>query len=142
MAQEFTGADFAKALAAGTLNDHILCEGMAKTNESDPHSILFTTGLDCGKSWFPIPVKMVEKVEFLRNVSCKDHQHPYVRIHLKSPTDNPDAEVFSRLLAAYSPPCELCIATVDGSGNIQFKCFEIPCPVQLPRRAERSVFSS
>jgi hypothetical protein len=42
-------------------------------------------------------------VEFVRNVPCKDHQHPYVRVHLKSPTDNPEAEVFARLLTANSP---------------------------------------
>ncbi len=100
MGQEFTGTDFVKALAEGALKNHIVREGLAKQQEKDAKSILFSEG-DC-TDWIPIPVKMIEKVEFIRNMPCKDHEHPFVRLHLKSPVDNPEAEVFSRLLASSS----------------------------------------
>lgn len=97
MVQEFTAAAFAEALAAGTLKEPIIREGIAKQSDKDTDSILFSEGLDC-THWIQVPTKIIEKVEFLHNVPCKDHEHPYVRIHLKSPSDNPEAEVFSDLL--------------------------------------------
>jgi hypothetical protein len=102
MTQEFSGSDFVKALATGALKSQIVREGMAKLDEKDSKSILFAETLDC-TNWVPIPVKMIEKVEFIHNLPCKDHQHPYVRIHFKSPTDNPEAEAFSRLLTTKPP---------------------------------------
>lgn len=60
MSQNFTGAEFVKALKADTLKERIVREGMAKQNDKDTNSILFAEGIDC-TNWIPIPVKMIEK---------------------------------------------------------------------------------
>ena len=115
MGQEFTGTNFIKALAEGALKNYIIREGFAKQKEKDTNSILFSEG-DC-TDWIPIPVKMIERVEFIRNMPCKDHEHPFVRLHLKSPTDNPEAEVFSHLLAS-SSSCPGLFGTEPGPFNL------------------------
>ena len=98
MPKSFSGADFVKALSEGSLREPIVKEGMVKPSENDPNSIQFSEGNTC-QNWTKIPVEMIERVELLANIRCKDHQHPLVRLYLKEPPgENKVAAVLSELL--------------------------------------------
>jgi hypothetical protein len=97
MSQQFSGAEFIKALGEGGLKEGFIREGMVKQEENDPNAVQFSEGTDCSL-WTKIPVGMVEQVEFLRFVSCRDHSHPFVRLHLKAPGEGSEAAVFAALL--------------------------------------------
>ena len=98
MKKLFTGEEFVKALAAGTLRDPILKEGMVKPSETSQDEILFADGMSC-QNWTVIPVDMIESVEFIANERCQDHHHPYVRLFLKEPAmENRHAGIFAELL--------------------------------------------
>jgi hypothetical protein len=95
----FTGKEFAQALATGTLNEAVVVTGMAKKAD-DPQVVLFAPGRTC-TDWISIPVKMIEKVDWLGRAPCKDHTHDYVRLSLAQAT-SPEAKVLASLLARIS----------------------------------------
>lgn len=103
MPKSFSGADFVKVLSEGSLRDPIIKEGMVKPSEDACDSIQFSEGTTC-QIWTKIPVDMIERVEFLSNIQCKDHQHPLVRLFLKEPPgENKAAAVLFELLRHSSP---------------------------------------
>lgn len=94
--KSFTGKDFAKALSDGTLKGALERIGMAKKDESNPRVILFAEGA-C-TSWLQIPVDLVEQVDYLSTVKCRDHEHPLVQIRFKEPAaDNEAARLYADL---------------------------------------------
>ncbi len=103
MGKMFKGVEFLDALARGELQEGfaqggpIIREGMVKREESEAGTLLFSEGSSC-RTWTCIPAHMIEQVELIRTVDCRDHQHPFVRLHLKAPMDNSDAGVFASLL--------------------------------------------
>jgi len=97
MAKSFTGTEFVKALAEGTLREPISLEGMVKKCESGTDAVLFAEGMSC-LHWTRIPVEMIEEVDFISTVPCRDHEHPFVRLSLKEPTNDVVAQVFADLL--------------------------------------------
>jgi hypothetical protein len=100
MAKSFTGPEFVKALSEGGLREPIVREGMVKPSENDTTSIEFSEGNMC-ELWTKIPVDMIERVEYVSNIRCQDHQHPLVRLFLKEPpAENKLAGVLSELLRA------------------------------------------
>ena len=58
--------------------------GLAKPDDSDPANIALSVSADC-KRWHAIPAGMVEGVQTLQTVSCRDHTHPLVRLFLRRP---------------------------------------------------------
>ncbi|WAS99315.1 hypothetical protein [Nannocystis punicea] len=56
---------------------------MAKWDESDPEAVLFSRGPNavCG-GWVKVPVGAIVRVDVLGSSTCKEHRHPYVRLHL------------------------------------------------------------
>ena len=50
-----------------------------------PQTISFAPGTACAV-WLPIPVGLIEKVDYLGKIDCKDHQHEHVRLHFVNPT--------------------------------------------------------
>jgi len=84
----FTGQQFAEGLNSdGGLSlppVPLTIDGMAKKSGS-PQTISFSPGIIC-KVWVTIPTALVEKVDHLGTISCKDHEHDYVRLHFVNPT--------------------------------------------------------
>ncbi|MGI8981012.1 MAG: hypothetical protein ACR2FY_17425 [Pirellulaceae bacterium] len=90
-----------------------LCvRGLAKKSESESPGILtfdFSPGSNC-KHWIPIPASLVEKIDHLGKVPCKDHQHDFVCVHFANPkTDEGKAlsEMLKQLVGlgeSWNPP--------------------------------------
>jgi hypothetical protein len=115
----FSGEEFARALAEDALKQPITLAGMVKKAE-DSEVILFATGTVC-ENWVSIPVGMIEKVEWLGNVPCKDHWHHFVYLTLKEQAaKNSQASVFSDLLrrSSVSSPGELATAVAHATGAV------------------------
>lgn len=100
MGKTFSGAEFVEALASGSLAAPSVLTGMVKPAEDDPKSLLFATGTSCER-WVPIPVGMIEQVEWLGTVGCRDHTHDYVRLTLKEAT-SAEGTVLASLLGGYA----------------------------------------
>jgi|GEM_PF-2841265 len=98
--RSYTAAEFVSRLTANTLIDQsaINLFGLVKQNDTDQSAILFSSSTACTE-WLPIPVSMIESVQHLRNVVCKDHTHAFVRIVLVEPEQDDAAFVFMKLLA-------------------------------------------
>jgi hypothetical protein len=91
----FTGAEFVTALAEKKIAEPMVLEGMAKLEDGDKTSFMFSPGTSCAM-WVRIPIDIVEQVGLIRVIACNDHSHPLVRLHLKEPpTDNPIAALFA-----------------------------------------------
>jgi hypothetical protein len=101
MTKTLKPGDFLKALAEGSLVETITREGVAMQDPDDPGAILFSDGGSCGP-WSKVPVEVVECVEFLHVVPCKDHEHPFVRLHVKDPPKNDTVAAFFAGLARRS----------------------------------------
>jgi hypothetical protein len=97
MSKSFSGAEFIKALADGSLKPPIILDGVAKLAENDPHAILFSQGTSCA-FWTRITVEMIDTVDLITLVRCDHHEHPFVRIRLKEAANNPAAAVLADLL--------------------------------------------
>lgn len=98
MPKSFTGPEFIAALAEGALKSPIVRVGMAKQDETDANAILFSENRSC-ESWIKIPVEIIEKVEHIDNVPCRDHEHPLIRLYIKEPpSDTKEAGILADLL--------------------------------------------
>lgn len=73
--------------------------GMAKIDDADASVILLAPSLSCS-GWSPIPLSIIESVETLRMVKCKDHNHPLVRIILKQNDISPEAVGLLSIIAS------------------------------------------
>jgi hypothetical protein len=72
--------------------------GMVKKSEGREEAIEFSPGGHCSH-WVKIPLEMIENVKVLKIVTCKDHTHPLVKLHLKSPR-TVEGKIFLSLLEA------------------------------------------
>jgi hypothetical protein len=79
-------------------NDLAPLFGLVKEPESGSDYILFTFDPSCS-GWTEIPLDLIEAIEPVSTVSCRDHQHQTVRLYLKVP-ESPEARLFASLLAA------------------------------------------
>lgn len=70
--------------------------GLVKADESDSSVLLLSISNSCER-WIPIPVSLISSIEHGGYASCKDHEHPFVRIVLAEPTKD---DVGSSLRAA------------------------------------------
>jgi hypothetical protein len=96
MRKHFSGEEFALALVEGSLIDPLVLTGMIKRSETDSTILQFTPSTVC-ENWVPIPIKMIEAIDRISKVPCRDHAHEYVQLTLKEPT-NPEAAVYAGLL--------------------------------------------
>ena len=95
-------SEFWKALKNNdfpTSTRKIAIGGMAKLDDADASVILLAPSLSCG-GWSPIPLSIIESVETLRMVKCKDHNHPLVRIVLKQNDISPEAAGLLSIIAS------------------------------------------
>lgn len=100
----FSGAEFVSALSEGSLKEPIVREGMAKLGEQDRSAILFSAGFSCS-AWTKVPLEMIEQVEHIGTINCRDHEHTRIRLYLRDPSsDNAVARVFADLLRNTARP--------------------------------------
>jgi hypothetical protein len=79
---------------------------MAKPVAGDTNSIFYSEGTTC-TSWLKVPVDLIDSVEVLSEVPCKDHTHPLVRLHFRSPSvENKEATLLHELLKRSSDRLE------------------------------------
>jgi hypothetical protein len=133
MNRTFTGSEFSEALAAGNLSEPITRVGMAKPDDDDRNIIQFADGTNCS-DWTRIPVAMIEKVEFIRNVPCRDHEHPLVAIELKSSTGDGEATVFAELLRNATPQAAGSLSEVAGDTRLPLPRRRTTYPTGMRRR--------
>jgi hypothetical protein len=121
--KKFTGAEFVKALSEKTLAEPIVLEGMAKQEDGNTNSFMFSVGTSC-TSWVQIPLDIVENIELLRVVGCKDHTHPFIKLYLKEPpTENSFANLFTSFVKKMTAPAAV-------------RPIVRPAPTSLPARPE------
>ena len=93
--------EFVSGLAANQLGEPVdlTLFGLVKADENERSIVLFSISSAC-EQWVPIPVSFITSIQHIRNVSCKDHQHPLVRIVLAEPKkEDASAVLFMRLFA-------------------------------------------
>ena len=92
-------AEFVSMLASNELDEpmDLTLYGLVKANENESSALLFSISASC-EQWIRIPVSLISSIQHLRNVSCKDHQHPLARIVLAEPDEGDvSAVLFMRL---------------------------------------------
>lgn len=95
-----TGRDFLENLRSGAVRPTLTRTGMAKLGDPDSDSIMFSESDDCG-NWTKIPLELVQSVEVIGWLGCKDHKHPIIRLELHEPkSENKLAVVLFELLTA------------------------------------------
>lgn len=79
-------SEFIQKLSANDLpdNDEVTIAGLVKPDTETGEVIGFSTSMSC-ENWLAIPTSMITDITHLRNVKCKDHRHPLVKIRLKQP---------------------------------------------------------
>lgn len=81
----YSPEEFAAKLKSGKLDaPPLTMTGMMKISDKDGYLSFTRSGCD---SWADIPFILIDKVEQLGWITCKDHAHPRVRIHLKRSED-------------------------------------------------------
>jgi hypothetical protein len=121
MKKSYSAHDFRRALATSSLDDQPPVEGMAKADDNDQGILLFSAA-GCER-WTPIPLDLVLEVEHLGSTRCKDHEHPFVRIHLKAP-ETPEARMLAGLLAAHAMALRASSDARPGAGFCAKFCSE------------------
>src|SRR6476660_8264635 len=99
--RNYEPAEFASLLASNKLEEPVdlTLFGLVKADEKDKSVLLFSISSSC-EQWMPIPVALISSIRHIRNVTCKDHQHPFVRIVFAEPKkDDASTVLFMRLFA-------------------------------------------
>ena len=82
--RSYDPAEFLSKLSANDLPDptELTIVGLAKSAEASQSLLSFSLSPLCEK-WLAIPLELVDSIEHLRTITCKDHEHPVVRIRFK-----------------------------------------------------------
>jgi hypothetical protein len=72
--------------------------GMVKKSGGYEKTIEFAAGGNCS-NWVTIPIELIEDVEVMKIIACKDHSHPLVKLNMKPPK-TPEGKIFSALFEA------------------------------------------
>jgi hypothetical protein len=99
--RNYEAAEFVSLLASNRLEEpmDLALYGLVKADEKDGSVLLFSFSSAC-EQWMPIPASLISSIRHIRNVSCKDHKHPFVRIELAEPKkEDVSAVLFKRLFA-------------------------------------------
>lgn len=94
----YSGEEIVEAIRAGEMKPQAVLAGLAKVDDEDAGVLLHSS--DGCRTWNRIPVDLIERVDHLTTVRCKDHSHPFVRIHLREIEDDPRAAALLDLLRA------------------------------------------
>jgi hypothetical protein len=97
--QSYSPSEFLESLKRNELKQPTALRGMVKAADDDPKSLMFVPGTAC-RSWTKIPLALIDSIQFVRNVPCKDHTHPLVVLHLAEPKTD-EGEMMLSLLQAF-----------------------------------------
>lgn len=81
----YTANEFIEELNKGSFSKEYSICGLVKTTET-PDVIFFSPGSSCG-SWISIALELIERIEYIQTVPCKDHEHPFVCLFFKIPQE-------------------------------------------------------
>lgn len=98
MTKTYTGDEFVKALSEGSLKKSLILTGMVKKSD-ESNVMLFAPGTTC-QNWVSIKASYIDEVKRLGSITCGDHLHEYVSIHLKDINDV-EPTLFVDLLKVY-----------------------------------------
>lgn len=85
--------------------------GMVKKPEGKEKSLPFAIGTHC-RDWVNIPLHLIEAVEVIGKVPCKDHAHTLVKLYFKDP-GHAEAKVFFSLLKVLSENSKISQSSSD-----------------------------
>ena len=87
--KNYDPADFLSKVSVKNLSTpaEVSIVGLAKSDETKPSTFQFSHSLAC-ELWLSVPIDIVESIDHLRTIRCRDHQHPLVRIRFKRPDDS------------------------------------------------------
>jgi hypothetical protein len=69
--------------------------GLVDPDVRDGETIRFAVGMQCS-SWIEVPLGIIDRVDYLGNQPCDQHEYPYVRLHLEPTSD--EGRVLASLL--------------------------------------------
>lgn len=98
--RSYSSTDFLAKLSADSLDDpvDVAVLGLVRVDRSNASFLQFSSSSSCDR-WLPVPTEVIESIDHLKTVSCKDHQHPLVKIKLKRPdATRQDALFFFNLI--------------------------------------------
>jgi hypothetical protein len=91
--KSYSAQEFGEALSSGeelTLpTPPVTQTGMVDSEGSSSEEIRFAPGVQC-TNWTNVPMSLIDTVDHLSNQRCGQYEYPYVRLHLKSPTELTD----------------------------------------------------
>jgi hypothetical protein len=98
--KNYSASEFVEKLKSEDFGSaSLVYTGMLKNAEDDQH-LVFANNMDCS-NWTEIPIDIIENIEFMQLVPCKDHKHPLVRMTIKEPTSE-EAKMFASLARSVS----------------------------------------
>jgi hypothetical protein len=98
----FSPAEFISKLRDNQFaSDAFALTGVVTVSNDDDSALLFAFGTECA-NWVKIPIQMIDTVQFLRVVPCKDHNHPLVTLIFRSPQSVEAQAVIALAKAAIS----------------------------------------
>ena len=83
--RNYTPGEFMESLARDDFGmaPPLVLTGMVKSAEDENH-LLFAFGFQCA-GWIALPIEIIENIQWLASVPCKEHKHPLVNITIKEP---------------------------------------------------------
>lgn len=94
----FSPQEFVERLRRDELAAPLTLTGMVKEAPDNSTHLLFAFGARC-ESWTSIPLDLIDKIELVDQLTCRDHSHPLVNVILKK-QQSPEAVVLVSLLQA------------------------------------------
>ena len=95
----YSAEDFVAALSSeeglSLPTPPVIQTGLVDPNVRDGETIRFAAGMQCS-NWIEVPVGIIDKVDYLGNQPCGQHEYPYVRLHLQPTSD--EGRVLASLL--------------------------------------------
>jgi hypothetical protein len=129
--------EFLEKLVRNDLRPPLVLTGMAKKGEDDDKQVWFAIGTNCA-NWRVVPLNLVESIEALEIVPCRDHTHPLVKMYFKKPNSE-DSMLFASLainiIRAAGDAVVKVLAHVQASGpTVRSDCVQClrDCRVQSP----------
>lgn len=109
--------DFFEKLEKGELSAApVRLTGMVKKADGPEKAIRFAPGTNCA-GWVTIPLDLIEGVEVLRTVPCRDHTHPFVKLTLKEPRSPEGKALFALLGSMQNAPAAMSAMSAMPAGR-------------------------
>lgn len=86
-ATKYLPDEFMTRLQKNEFTQKFSVEVMIKiSSDNDKKELHFIPGKQCGK-WISVPLSLIHEIEYLYEIPCRDHNHPFVRIYFNEPEE-------------------------------------------------------